>query len=338
MATNVKYGSTDILNYVAPSAATTGTPILIGGVLVVPLESADTGATFAAQVRGRVYIGKTSAQAWTQGDQIYWNAGTSLTTNVQTGLLRAVGIAGEAAANPSSYGYVDLGVGVEADSDVGTLKADLASTATGKGTALIGDEVSGGTLKAKLDTCTTQAAAAAGAGTIPAYAGASRVLTDSLVVAANLPQMAAAGGAGELLYTAAADRAVAKAGITKANLTKVGVGVTVTAGAEVVNERQLTIAVTGPDGAAVTGKQWVMLYTSATDQGAGAAILDTGISAVSTGTLVADMTATAGFGVLLTDATGALVCKLKHAAGALTCYAMATCVHGIGSVNCDFAA
>jgi len=219
MATNIKYDSTDILTFVAGSARTAGTPALEGNVLVVPLESCDSGAEYAAQVRGRVYIGKTAAQAWTQGDSIYWNAGTSLCHNVQTGTLKQIGQAGAAAANPSSYGYVDLGVGVEADSDIGSLKADLASTAAGKGTALIGDETSGGTLKAKLDTCTTQAAAAAGAGTLPHYAGASRVLADSMVASSDLvTQAAAAAGAGTLPHYAGATKVLADSLVPSADV------------------------------------------------------------------------------------------------------------------------
>jgi len=190
MATNIKYDQTDVLTYVAPSTVTSGSPIVIGGLLVVPLEDASTGAVFSAQARGRAYVPKTSAQAWAQGVQIYWTGTT--TTSVQTGTLRAIGVAGEAAANPSSNGWVDLGLGIEADSDVGTLAADLASCATGKGTAIIGDELSGGTLKAKIDTCPTMAAAAVSAAQIIGSAGVDR----SQAAYGGVFVVAAASGAG----------------------------------------------------------------------------------------------------------------------------------------------
>ena len=128
MSTRVKFDTTDILTFTAPSTMTSGVPFLIGNVIVIPLGDAASGAEVACQVRGRCSTYKTNAQAWTLGDPIYWNSGTGRVTNVQTGLLRQIGQAGEAAANPSDYGYVDLGVGVEADSDLGTFKADLAST------------------------------------------------------------------------------------------------------------------------------------------------------------------------------------------------------------------
>jgi predicted RecA/RadA family phage recombinase len=127
-----------ILDYVASGSWTAGVPVAVGAAVVVPLKTASTGQTVACQVQGRISYTKISAQAWTQGDQVYWN-GTAL-TNVQHGTLLAVGIAAADAANPSATGYVDLGVGIEADSDVATLRAELASTATSEGASLIGVE------------------------------------------------------------------------------------------------------------------------------------------------------------------------------------------------------
>ncbi len=137
MSSCLTHDQTDVLPFVAPSGGVTvDVPVLIGGALIVPLATAAAGAKFAGQVRGRAYMPKTSAQAWAQGDAIYWTGST--TTNAQTGDLPCIGQAGQAAANPSSYGYIDLGVGIEADSDIGNLMADLASTAASKGASMVG--------------------------------------------------------------------------------------------------------------------------------------------------------------------------------------------------------
>jgi len=68
----------------------------------------------------------------------------------------------------------------------------------------------------------TQAAPATGAGTLPVYAGASRVLSDSLVALTDVPTMPAAGGVGEFVYTAAADKVQSKSGYTAASFEAAG--------------------------------------------------------------------------------------------------------------------
>ncbi|MDO9173550.1 MAG: DUF2190 family protein, partial [Actinomycetota bacterium] len=137
--------------FTAPATVTSGAPLVIGNIFVVPKADAASGDTFAGYIAGKHSVPKTSAQAWVQGDAIYWTGST--TTNVQTGVLKQIGQAAAVAANPSSTGYVEINLGVEADSDMGTFKADLASvTDAAKGAALVGYQPSGGTVAAFLAT------------------------------------------------------------------------------------------------------------------------------------------------------------------------------------------
>lgn len=97
------------LNFTAPSGGvTSGVPVLIGALLVLPVASADQGDTFAGVSKGVVEADKLSAQAWTEGQVVYWDDGNSrFTTVAATGLFKA-GVAAEVAANPSAKGVVRL--------------------------------------------------------------------------------------------------------------------------------------------------------------------------------------------------------------------------------------
>ncbi len=278
MAGNIKYESPDHLPYVATGTWTIGVPVLVGTTLIVPLDSATVGQNVDCQVYGRSYLPKTSAQAWTMGQQLYWDAGTSKVTNVQSGVLPAIGRVGEAAANPSSYGYVDLGVGVEADSDMGTFKADLASTGAGKGTALIGDEVSGGTLKAKLDTCATAAAAATAAGQIYASTGATRAVE---AIAGTEIKAVAAGTAAAINLSESTGSGV--------NYAKVKAADTLAANVELVLDADRTLS--NVPTMAANGGAGNLLQTAAADK----AVSDAGIAVAN----VATMAAAGGAGELL---------------------------------------
>lgn len=68
----------DTLDLVAPEGGvTSGVPLLVGGVLVVPQVTAAAGVTFAGMVVGVHAYTKTASQAWTQGQAIHWNTSTS---------------------------------------------------------------------------------------------------------------------------------------------------------------------------------------------------------------------------------------------------------------------
>lgn len=124
MKTYVQPG--DIMTFTAPSGGVvSGTAYLIGSLLVIATATVAETLPFEGLVKGVVSHAKTSAQAWTEGQKIYFNGSTSkFDSDSTTGPL--VGVAAVAAANPSSTGYVRLN-GVPADTGEGaqTAIADL---------------------------------------------------------------------------------------------------------------------------------------------------------------------------------------------------------------------
>jgi predicted RecA/RadA family phage recombinase len=123
----------DIVSLTAPSGGVTaGTPVVIGSVFCVPISTAAEAAAFAAMVEGVHLLSKTSAQAWAEGDRLYWNAGTSKVANLP-GDGKFIGFAVAVAANPSSTGYVRLCPGIELAEGAQAAVADIA-TADADGT------------------------------------------------------------------------------------------------------------------------------------------------------------------------------------------------------------
>ncbi len=98
----------DVLEFTAPAGGVVaGTGVKIGDLLVIPTISAAAGAKFTGVRSGVVEHAKVPAQAWTEGQRIYWNAGSAEMTTVATD-GSFVGVAAAAAANPSSTGSVVL--------------------------------------------------------------------------------------------------------------------------------------------------------------------------------------------------------------------------------------
>ncbi len=104
----------DVLELTAPGGGVVGgTGLLIGALFVIPTVTAAATQKFSAQVTGVVEHAKVSAQAWTEGQRLYWNAGLSQVTSVATD-GPFIGVAAAAAANPSATGKVVLlGIGAE---------------------------------------------------------------------------------------------------------------------------------------------------------------------------------------------------------------------------------
>lgn len=109
MKTQVQDGMT--LELTAPGGGvTTGVPLLIGSLFVIPMVTADAAAKFNGVTRGVHLLAKTSAQAWTEGQKIYWDNGNSRCDSDSTkGPL--IGVAAAVAANPSATGAVLLNGG-----------------------------------------------------------------------------------------------------------------------------------------------------------------------------------------------------------------------------------
>jgi len=101
----------EAMTYTTPAGdVVAGTGVLIGALFVVPTVSAEEGDPFTGQVEGVVEHAKVSAQAWTEGVKIYFDADASPAPVMTTtsGGNTLVGVAAKVAANPSSTGFVRL--------------------------------------------------------------------------------------------------------------------------------------------------------------------------------------------------------------------------------------
>jgi predicted RecA/RadA family phage recombinase len=89
-----------VIDFVAPSGGVvSGTPVLIGAILVIPVASAVAGETFAGELRGQFTLAKASG-AITAGAAMYWDdTAKNVTTTSNTGANKLVGFAPLAAAS-----------------------------------------------------------------------------------------------------------------------------------------------------------------------------------------------------------------------------------------------
>jgi predicted RecA/RadA family phage recombinase len=180
MATNfVQPGH--VLELEAPTGGVvSGTGYLIGSLFVVALTTVAQTLRFSGQIDGVWTLPKVSAQAWTEGQKIYWDDGNDRTTTVATdGVL--IGVASVAADNPSSTGDVRLNgavselaegpqatiaaltdsTGVSGSHD-DTLADGLTATAPAAVTAVVLDDETGASADAEGDLAAAAAGACAG--------------------------------------------------------------------------------------------------------------------------------------------------------------------------------
>ncbi len=92
----------------APAGGVTaGSGYRIGRFFVVAVSTVAAGLPFEGQLYGQVELPKTSAQAWSEGDAIYWDATNSRCDSDPT-KGQMIGVAAAAAANPTATGQVRL--------------------------------------------------------------------------------------------------------------------------------------------------------------------------------------------------------------------------------------
>lgn len=118
------------MTFVAPGGGVvSGTGYRIGSLFVVALATAAATESFVGVTEGVFTLPKTSAQAWTEGQRVYWDDGNDRAdTDAAVGAL--IGVAAAVAANPSSTGSVRLnGSAPELDEGAQAAIADLALTA-----------------------------------------------------------------------------------------------------------------------------------------------------------------------------------------------------------------
>jgi len=107
MKTFVQRG--DVLTLTPAADVAAGIGYLFGtGLFGVAIADVVSGAEGAFMTEGVITIGKTSALAISVGDRLYWDA-TNKVVNKTATAQQCVGIAVEAAANPSSTVAMKLG-------------------------------------------------------------------------------------------------------------------------------------------------------------------------------------------------------------------------------------
>lgn len=95
------------LSLLAPYAVASGDGMLVGAIFAVATGAALIGAAVEGVTFGVFTLPKTSAQAWTVGQKVYWNDATKkCDTDGTVGQL--IGAAAEVAANPTATGSVRL--------------------------------------------------------------------------------------------------------------------------------------------------------------------------------------------------------------------------------------
>ena len=124
-----------VIDCTAPGGGVvSGVPVLIGDLLVVPLNTAAATVKFAGQVDGVWKIAKP-AGAILEGAVLYWDAGASQATGTATG-NRKIGAAAKAAANGDAEVHVRLdGIVAEAATEAAAGAAVAAAVAVTNGGA-----------------------------------------------------------------------------------------------------------------------------------------------------------------------------------------------------------
>jgi len=98
----------DVVPVTAPAGGVvSGSGVIIGSLFGIADHSAAEGAPVEIATRGVFDLPKTSAQAWTLGTKVYWDAASGVATTTASG-NSLIGVALAAAANPSAIGRVRL--------------------------------------------------------------------------------------------------------------------------------------------------------------------------------------------------------------------------------------
>ncbi|TAH67641.1 MAG: DUF2190 family protein [Rhodopseudomonas palustris] len=99
----------DAITVPAPADVTSGDLVVVGSLFGVAATDADNGADVVLNTSGVYTLPKTSAQAWTVGAKVYWDATNAVATSTaSTNTL--IGHAVAAADNPSATGVVRLSI------------------------------------------------------------------------------------------------------------------------------------------------------------------------------------------------------------------------------------
>lgn len=91
--------------FIAQADVASGDGVMVGKLFGVSNFSVKAGEKGVASREGVYNLPKTNAQAWTQGDVLYWD-GSKVTTSSNSGGYTKIGYADADAANPSASGDV----------------------------------------------------------------------------------------------------------------------------------------------------------------------------------------------------------------------------------------
>ena len=97
----------DTLTVTAPYDVASGAGVLVGKLFGIASTTAKSGEPVEIRRKGVFEHAKTSAQAWTQGADIYWDDTAKVFTTTTTSNT-LVAKAAEVAANPTGTGIVVL--------------------------------------------------------------------------------------------------------------------------------------------------------------------------------------------------------------------------------------
>lgn len=142
MASNYLQPGKDIDISAPTGGVTTGVGALIGRLFGLAQSTASAAVASVLGTQGAWNMAKTSAQAWAVGDPVYWDNTNRRADNAVAAGFRRIGVAIEAASNPSSTGKVRL------DHFPGAIQGEQLPAASSKNTAgpvtLTAAEVLGG--------------------------------------------------------------------------------------------------------------------------------------------------------------------------------------------------
>lgn len=91
----------------APAAVTSGAPVKVGGLVVIPVADAASGETFCGMAHGVFDVNKATGSAWTEGATLYWDDTAKKFTTVSTSNTKCA-VAVAAAASGDTTGRIKL--------------------------------------------------------------------------------------------------------------------------------------------------------------------------------------------------------------------------------------
>jgi predicted RecA/RadA family phage recombinase len=139
----------DTLTLLAPYNVASGAGFVVGAIFAIAACTVLAGSPVEGVREGVFTLPKTSAQAWTQGDKIYWDdVNKRCDSDSTVGLL--IGAAGENATNPSAEGVVVLTASIPSSSE--GPQAAIPDVVTANGTDLATTQALANSLKATLNT------------------------------------------------------------------------------------------------------------------------------------------------------------------------------------------